>query len=234
MYTARPIDPIYIFIHGGGWRIGDKDDRKFVADLKTVRDRGFNVYSINYRLSGEAIWPAQINDVKCMLGFLASNPETAGDESRIVLGAHLAIMAALTAKTDFDDDCEWTGRRYRIIGVAVSSPAIDLTNMSPRGEDAATALLGYNPDANLAGALAASPIQYPSSDDPQVLVLTGGLDELTKASENGQAFFDAFKVVEKRIEWHNFPDLGHQLDITNPDGQTLPEILKFLNKLLVN
>lgn len=52
LYTAGPSDPIFIFIHGGGWRGGDKDGAMFVDVLKAIRDLGFNVYTINYRLSG--------------------------------------------------------------------------------------------------------------------------------------------------------------------------------------
>lgn len=237
IYPAKPQDPILIFIHGGGWRIGSKDNKGFLPDLKELQKLGMNIYSIDYRLSPEAKWPAQIRDVKCMLSFLATSKAAIGNKQRIFLfghsaGGHLALMAALTKKEDFDGDCEWRGRGYTIIGVIASSPAIDLTNMSPRGLQAVKELLGYDPLVDKKGALAASPISYPSQDDPKVLVLTGGLDTLTKATENGQRFVNAFKAIGKNMVWYNFPNEGHNSSITDPQGQIFEKVLEFLRSLL--
>lgn len=66
--------PMVLFIHGGGWEFGNS--RKLVpfADfpgvLASIAARGYVVASVNYRLSGEAIWPAQAQDVKAAIKFL--------------------------------------------------------------------------------------------------------------------------------------------------------------------
>jgi acetyl esterase/lipase len=58
----RPL-PVVVFIHGGAWQGGDKrGGLRMVAPL--VESGEFVGVSVGYRLSGEAIWPAQIHDCK--------------------------------------------------------------------------------------------------------------------------------------------------------------------------
>jgi acetyl esterase/lipase len=64
--------PVIIAVHGGGFRFGDKTDNQLTPMLEGLK-RGYAVVSINYRLSGEAIWPAQINDVKAAIKFVRAN-----------------------------------------------------------------------------------------------------------------------------------------------------------------
>lgn len=61
--------PLIIWIHGGGWEAGNKDNPRGLDLLK----RGYAVASINYRLSQEAKYPAQIEDCKAAVRFLRAN-----------------------------------------------------------------------------------------------------------------------------------------------------------------
>jgi acetyl esterase/lipase len=67
--SATPY-PTVIWIHSGGWFMGDKTD---VASAKRLVCKGYAVASINYRLSGVAKFPAQIHDVKAAIRFLRAN-----------------------------------------------------------------------------------------------------------------------------------------------------------------
>lgn len=67
--SAKP-HPTVIWIHSGGWFMGDKTD---VASAKRLVCKGYAVASINYRLSGMAKFPAQIHDVKAAIRFLRAN-----------------------------------------------------------------------------------------------------------------------------------------------------------------
>ena len=66
--------PTIIMIHGGGYSGGDKGGESTWAN--SMVSRGFAVASINYRLSGEAIFPAQIYDVKAAIRYLKANAST--------------------------------------------------------------------------------------------------------------------------------------------------------------
>ena len=92
--------PLIVWIHAGGWRTGDRRRapdlaRHFAAD-------GFAMASIDYRSTREAIFPAQLHDVRAAIGWLHEHAEEHGvDNGRLGLwgassGGHLAALAALT------------------------------------------------------------------------------------------------------------------------------------------
>jgi acetyl esterase/lipase len=60
-------------VHGGGFMMGDKADGTGLAGVDQLLAAGYAVASINYRLSGEATYPAQINDSKAVVRFLRAN-----------------------------------------------------------------------------------------------------------------------------------------------------------------
>ena len=65
--------PVVVMVHGGGFMMGDKSDGTGLAGVDQLLAAGYAVASINYRLSGEAIYPAQINDAKAAIRFLRAN-----------------------------------------------------------------------------------------------------------------------------------------------------------------
>lgn len=66
--------PCIFFIHGGAFAMCDKTDAQVQPFLKGVQ-QGFVVVSVNYRLSGEAIFPAGLQDCKSALRFLRANAQ---------------------------------------------------------------------------------------------------------------------------------------------------------------
>lgn len=74
-YSAGTPDsprPAVVYVHGGGWRSGTRQDPWFTPYLAT---HGFFAVTIDYRLSGEATFPAQIHDVKAAIRWLRANAE---------------------------------------------------------------------------------------------------------------------------------------------------------------
>lgn len=67
--------PVVLMVHGGGFMFGDKADGAGLTGVDQLLAAGYAVASINYRLSGEAIYPAQIYDVKAAVRFLRANAE---------------------------------------------------------------------------------------------------------------------------------------------------------------
>ncbi|MTD25890.1 alpha/beta hydrolase fold domain-containing protein [Erwinia sp. J316] len=94
--------PAIIAIHGGGFVFGDKGTSEVNAPMTGLK-RGYAVVSINYRLAGEAVFPAAVYDVKAAVRFVKANAEKYGlDPNRIVAwgdsaGANLASMLGTTA-----------------------------------------------------------------------------------------------------------------------------------------
>lgn len=101
--------PLVINIHGGGFREGGKDMLE-PAVLDAMRARGIAVASIDYRLSGEARFPAAIEDAKAAVRFLRANAARYRlDPARFVAfgqsaGGNLAALIGTTGNTQVFDN----------------------------------------------------------------------------------------------------------------------------------
>jgi acetyl esterase/lipase len=90
--------PLVIFVHGGGWKRGDKDNATGAAKVTHLLERGYAVATIDYRLVPEATVEQQAGDVVAALAWLRGHAGDYGvDPQRIVLmghsaGAHLVAL----------------------------------------------------------------------------------------------------------------------------------------------
>ncbi len=104
--TAQP-QPLIVFVHGGAFRAGSKKD---CADALKLISSGFAIASIGYRLSQEALFPAQIRDIKAAVRWLRAHAgEHNLDPNRFgamgpSAGGHLVAMLGLSAQVREWDD----------------------------------------------------------------------------------------------------------------------------------
>lgn len=90
--------PLVIFVHGGGWKRGDKNNATGQSKAPHYRAQGYAFASINYRLVPDATVEQQASDVAAAIAYLRSNARRLGiDPDRIVLmghsaGAHLSAL----------------------------------------------------------------------------------------------------------------------------------------------
>lgn len=101
--------PVVVMVHGGGFMFGDKADGAGLTGVDQLLEAGYAVASINYRLSGEAIWPAQINDAKAAVRFLRANaaqynldPEHVGAWGASAGGNLVAMLGATCDVADLE------------------------------------------------------------------------------------------------------------------------------------
>ncbi|MFD7455861.1 MULTISPECIES: alpha/beta hydrolase [unclassified Streptomyces] len=182
--------PVVVFVHGGAWRTGLRDDagprfRQWAPGpfARLVR-AGFAVACPDYRLSGEAPYPAQLDDLRSALAWLHTRSAELGlDTSRTVLwgesaGGHLAALAALTAAA--------RPGTAGVRGCAVWYAPSDLTRLAedhppgafdPADPASFEALLIGAALADAPGrARAASPVHRVTAGAPPFLVLHGTAD----------------------------------------------------------
>lgn len=98
--------PVVLFVHGGAWQSGDNNleagGSEQIRALMALRESGVTVAAATYRFAKEAIFPAQIHDVKAAVRFLKANAAVYGiDPGRIMTmgesaGAQLALLAAVS------------------------------------------------------------------------------------------------------------------------------------------
>lgn len=129
--------PVLVWIHGGGWQSGSHNQTPTFA--LGLRGLGITVVSIGYRLTDQAIFPAQLHDCKGAIRWLRAHAsELQIDPARIAVwgssaGGHLA---ALVATTSNQPDLEGStggnaGVSSAVIGGAVYFGPTDILQMQP-------------------------------------------------------------------------------------------------------
>jgi acetyl esterase/lipase len=102
--------PVVVYVHGGAWMTGDKAAPEYLSGVPFLLRRGYAVVLINYRLTPEAIFPAQIQDVKAAVRWVRANAAVYRlDPDRIAAwgdssGGHLvALLGTSAGVARFDD-----------------------------------------------------------------------------------------------------------------------------------
>ena len=104
--------PLVVRIHGGGFSSGDKAGEETGTAASAILAKGYALASVNYRLSGEALFPAGVQDVKAAVRWLRAHAAQYGlDTDRFAswgesAGGYMAAMLGVTGDqaTVFDDD----------------------------------------------------------------------------------------------------------------------------------
>lgn len=180
--------PAIVGIHGGGWSKGDRGSQRPLA--QALAARGFVTVTISYRLSGEAKFPAAIEDCKAAVRWLRANAATYGIDASAIGATGLSAgghLAALLATSDGVKELEGSG------GNAGTSSAIQaciamgaqtdfetdrISGLSARSDDPHyTPFLGGT-RTQLPGAYTlASPRHHLNRSDPPLAFMTGELDD---------------------------------------------------------
>lgn len=99
---ATGADPLLVVVHGGGFRFGSQTMEIIRPIIEQGIAKGYVVASVDYRKSGEAVFPAAVSDIKAAVRYLKANAAEYGiDPNRVALwgesaGAYLSLMTALT------------------------------------------------------------------------------------------------------------------------------------------
>ena len=230
--------PAIVWIHGGGWRFGD---RRLAPDLsRFFGARGFAMVAIDYRLSHQAIFPAQIEDVKTAIRWLRSVAHVHGiDPDRIGLlgssaGGHLAALAALAPDGLFvPPDAPYRGWSSRVQAVADGYGPTDFLQIDAHrppddtvSDDPETLLLPHGvvrsaaPDsfesllmgAPIDGCVErireANPITYAAPGAPPFLILHG-LSDTTVPPHQSVLLYDALAACGVDVTLCLVQRLGH-------------------------
>ena len=126
--------PVVVYIHGGGWERGNKNEgHRVLSEL--VLSGNYAAVTVAYRLSGEAIWPAQIHDCKAAIRWMRANARKYGlDPDRIgtcggSAGGHLAALVGVSGGvTELEGACGNPGYSSRVQCVAATSGAYDFAH----------------------------------------------------------------------------------------------------------
>ena len=189
--------PCIIWICGGAWLTMDKSAH--LPYLAQLARSGFVVASVEYRTSNEAVFPAQLIDVKSAVRYLRAHagryridPERFGVMGESA-GGHLTAMAALADDPAFDVG-EYLEYSSRVQAACPWYPPADVTSFPYDSPVIAAAspeslMLGKNVMLNKEEAMKACPVSYVSKDAPPFMILHG-TDDHTVPFSQGEILHD--------------------------------------------
>ncbi len=196
LYTpTRTPRALCVYIHGGGWRVGSR--RAGPGPLSPASGRlfgrlaahGLAVASVDYRLSGEAQFPSQYEDVTAAIHWLRTDASAGVGHLPLTVfgvsaGGLLASLAAL-------DDSRWVRAAalwYAVSDVAAmrgDQAAVD-GPLDPPGQSREELFIGGTAAERPEAMRAASPVHHARSDAPPFLLLHGGADVLVPTRQSAR------------------------------------------------
>lgn len=220
--AARPL-PVVVGIHGGGWLNGSKAS----GQGSWLAGHGYAVAVINYRLSGDAIFPAQIVDCKAAVRWLRANaakyqlnPERIGATGHSA-GGHLTSLLATSGGVKEFEQGEHLDFSSRIQAAAPSAGPTDFLQMDAHAPQGAKLKhdAPNSPEARLIGGpirenrdkvARANPITFVSKEDPPFLILHGADDPVVPAHQ-ARLLHEALEKAAVSSKLHLIPGAGHAL-----------------------
>ncbi len=222
--TPEKLMPAVLLIHGGGWAGGT---HKGYLPMNLAQN-GYFLATVEYRLSGEAPWPAQIEDCKLAIRWLRANAEKYHvDPQRIGVmghsaGGHLVSCLGTLGGENSLDVGEYSGVSSRVEAVVDEAGPVDFT---PEGRPTIGTVMEDHPGLlKLFGASydkkpdawrQASSALHVTKDTPPFLILHGEQDKLVPIAQ-AEHMAEALKKAGVPYEFVRIKNGGHGLRADKP------------------
>jgi acetyl esterase/lipase len=230
-WQARAVapTPVIVWIHGGAWRTGDKSKPDAALSLLSA---GYGVASVGYRLSQEALFPAQIEDCRAAVRWLRANAERYNLDPHHFgawgpsAGGHLAALLGTAHHVrEWDrlgDNQEWSSAVQAVCDWFGPTDFLHM-NDAPGAMDhdapdsPESQLVGGPIQENRDRVARANPIAYITPDAPPFLIVHGDRDDLVPLNQSEflhaalqQAGVPSTLIVVKGAG-HGFGEAGQRL-----------------------
>lgn len=216
--AANP--PLIVYVHGGAWRAGSKKD----VPIDKLLDHGFAIASVDYRLSTQAPFPAQIHDIKAAVRFLRAKSSLYQINTRRIAiigssaGGHLAALVGVTNGhrelegkvgdcLDQSSDVQCIVSLYgasNLQAILAQSTEFGLKMRVP----ALQLLLGGQPSEKPDLAKLASPVAHLDKNDPPLLLIHGDADPQMPPEQSAE-FAKACQLMKLQVRHLTLPGSKH-------------------------
>ncbi|MFL7794623.1 MAG: alpha/beta hydrolase fold domain-containing protein [Anaerolineae bacterium] len=189
-------EPLVVWVHGGAWMSGDKT---WMPPVSYLLDNGFAMASIDYRLSQEALFPAQIEDCKAAIRWLRANaarynlnPDRVGAWGESAGGHLVALLGTAGGVAAWDQQggnreyssrvqavCDWFGPSD-LLQMGVMKSGLD--HDAPDAPEAL--LIGGPVQENKEKASQANPITYITPESPPFFIIHGAQDDVVPLGQS--------------------------------------------------
>lgn len=204
--------PGMVFVHGGGWRNGDKRQGQWARLPLMFAERGYVAISVNYRMKPDVTIRGCVEDVKNAVRWLRAHSGEYGlDPDKIgaygnSAGAHLVAMLGLVdADAGLDGDGPYAKHSSRVQAVLASATPTDFPHWSQdRGDDRPNPASDGDDERR-----ALSPISYVRADAPPFLLIHGNADRTVPIAQS-ERFAKALREAgATQVRLVIFDDNGH-------------------------
>jgi acetyl esterase/lipase len=246
--------PVIVSIHGGAFMMGDKRDGQVKPMIEGIK-RGYAVISINYRMSGEAIFPANINDVKAAIRWIRANANKHHlNPDKIAVwggsaGGNLSALVGTSGGVKELEDLSLGNAAYSSNVQAVIDwfgPTNFLKmddQLRETGNGKPDHSESNSPESKVLGAKIteipdlvkkANPETYISADDPAFLIQHGTKDPLVPTQQSKEFYSKLINVLGgDKVTLTLLKDEGHG-GPKFEDPKNIQIVFKFLDKQLLN
>jgi len=235
----KPV-PGLVFIHGGAWRSGRRNDYRFYC--LEFAQRGFVVATISYRLIDTAPFPAAVEDAKCAVRWMRANAKELNiDPNRLAViggsaGGHLSMMVGYSSDVP---QLEGTGGHKhvssRVQAVVNLYGPTNLTTPFAINKKLIIDFLGNKTFAEIPDQYKlASPITHLTADDPPTLIFHGTIDDVVPVR---QADILAAKLTEVGVPFRYDRLIGwpHTMDLSDKiNRRCVALMLDFFDRYLIH
>jgi acetyl esterase/lipase len=220
--------PVIVWVHGGGWAIGSKELMATDYQLRYPRN-GYALVSINYRLTNQAIFPAQIHDSKAAIRWLRANAAQYNlDPTRIGVwgssaGGHLVALLGTSNDVIDVEGIVGTNLQYssRVQAVVDWFGPTDFLQMDTQAIAQGCGGSNHNdigsPESVLVGCAIqtcpaavqrANPLTYYTRDDPPFFIQHGNAD-CTVPRGQSKILYNLMQTAEHDASLMLIPNAGH-------------------------
>lgn len=244
-HAWKPGRPLMIWVHGGGWRIGSKDDLMglYGRTAHVLATKGIAVANVNYRLTPRVQHPGHVQDVARAVAWLQRSAALYGyDGENIYLSGHSAgaHLSSLLATDSRWLEAHELDPRTHISGVIASSGVYELDGLrdflsrvtattdvpfAAHPLDRSETLMPFK-EGDLADA---SPVNHVSSDTPRFLLVYEELWPYMKTQAHAMARRLAEHGVKHRVVQVDERDhISMLIDMLVPGNVTIDAIERFI------
>ncbi|HUA67787.1 MAG TPA: alpha/beta hydrolase [Candidatus Saccharimonadales bacterium] len=238
--------PVVVLIYGGAWMM--RNPWMEIPRAKWLARHGYAAAVIDYRLSSEALFPAQIYDCKAAVRWLRANAAKYGLDAAHIgawgdsSGGHLACLLGTAGNVpSLEGDEGNTNESSQVQAVvdffgptdflqmqAHALPGSWLNHNSPKAPEAL--LIGGPVQENREKAEQANPIKYVTREAPPFFIAHGDQDTLVPCNQS-ELLFDALKKAHDNVTFYKIVGAGHE-DPAFDSVMMRAAVLAFLDKHL--
>jgi acetyl esterase/lipase len=235
----KPV-PAIIIIHGGGWRSGNRNQHIPLA--QHLAALGYACFTVEYRLSTEALYPAAVNDIKSAIQWMHANSRKFNiDTNKIAIlgfsaGGQLAALVGMTSGTGKFDVLDCNKEHLSLVQAVIDIDGT-LTFVAPdawetqnaQTVNASAKWLGYKRTERIDVWADASPLTYADNNKLPFLFLNSSVKRMHAGRDTFISLMNKKSVYTQVV---NFSDTPHAFCLYRPWFDPLVKAIDvFLNKV---